>query len=288
TPHRRGGACGRTRSDPHRLRRADARLAEERLGPPRPGRVRAGRRRPGPRRREPPCGEPPAARAEPRRRLPRQDGTHSGRRRRRATRDGGSVKRRLPGGPVPYLAGRSVVRTLRQPAYVLPPILFPLALLAFNSAGLASATRLPGFPSRSFLPFILAVPFIQGALFATMNAGTDLARDIQSGFLTRLALTPVRQPALIAGHLAGVAVLGFLQACVYLAVGLAVGSPLRSGPAGAVVLLVLATLIAIGFGALGAFMALRTGSAESIQGLFPPLFVGLFISSLNAPRHPIA
>jgi hypothetical protein len=25
------------------------------------------------------------------------------------------------------------------------------------------------------------VPFIQGALFATMNAGTDLARDIQTG-----------------------------------------------------------------------------------------------------------
>jgi ABC-2 type transport system permease protein len=198
------------------------------------------------------------------------------------------VKQRLPGGPVPYLAGRSVVRTLRQPAYVLPPILFPLALLAFNSAGLASATRLPGFPSHSFLPFILAVPFIQGALFATMNAGTDLARDIQSGFLNRLALTPVRAPALIAGHLAGVAVLGFLQACVYLAVGLAVGSPLRSGPAGAVVLLALATLIAIGFGALGAFMALRTGSAESIQGLFPLLFVGLFISSMNAPRNLIA
>ena len=36
------------------------------------------------------------------------------------------------------------------------------------------------------------MPFIQGALFSTMNAGTDLARDIQTGFLNRLALTPMR------------------------------------------------------------------------------------------------
>ena len=188
-------------------------------------------------------------------------------------------------GQVGYLAARSVVRTLRQPAYVVPPLLFPLCLLAVNSAGLSPSTRLPGFPSSSFLPFALAVPFMQGALFATMNAGTDLARDIQTGFLNRLSLTPMRAPALIAGHLAGVTVMGFLQACVYLAVGLIAGSGLKAGPAGAVVLLFLATFVAAGFGALGAFMALRTGSGEAIQGLFPLLFVALFISSMNAPRH---
>ena len=45
---------------------------------------------------------------------------------------------------------------------------------------------------------------MQGALFAAMNAGTDLAHDIETGFLNRLALTPLRGPALIAGLLAGV------------------------------------------------------------------------------------
>jgi ABC-2 type transport system permease protein len=191
-------------------------------------------------------------------------------------------------GQVRYLAGRSVMRTLRQPAYVFPPLIFPIALLAVNSAGLQASTRLPGFPSGSFLPFALPVCFMQGALFATMNAGTDLARDIQTGFLNRLALTPMRAPALIAGHLAGVTTMGFLQACFYLAVGLAAGSGLDAGPGGAVVLLVLATLIAAGFGAVGAFLALRTGSAESVQGFFPLLFVGLFISSMNAPRNLMA
>jgi ABC-2 type transport system permease protein len=188
---------------------------------------------------------------------------------------------------VGHLARRSVVRTWRQPAHVIPPLVFPLALMAVNAGGLDAATQLPGFPADSFLAFALAVPFIQGALFATMNAGTDLAKDIQTGFLNRLSLTPMRSAALLAGQLAGVVVVGVVQAVVYLAVGLAVGTGIASGAAGAAVLLALATLVVLGFGAIGAFLALRTGTSEAVQGFFPVLFVFLFISSMNMPRNLI-
>jgi ABC-2 type transport system permease protein len=183
------------------------------------------------------------------------------------------------------LAGRSVVRTIRQPANVVAPLLFPLMLLAVNAGGLKAETGLPGFPTDSFLAFALAVPFMQGALFATMNAGTDLARDIQTGFLSRLSLTPMRRLAVLAGQLGGVVVMGFVQAVVYLAVGLVAGVHIESGPLGIVVLLVFAVFVALAFGALGAFAALRTGSGEAVQGLFPAFFVFLFISSMNIPRN---
>lgn len=183
------------------------------------------------------------------------------------------------------LARRSVVRTLRQPANVIGPLLFPMMLLAVNAGGLKAETRLPGFPTDSFVAFALAVPFMQGALFATMNAGTDLARDIQTGFLSRLSLTPMRRLAVLGGQLGGVVTLGLLQAVVYVAVGLAVGVRFASGPAGVLVLLVFAVFVAFAFGALGAFAALRTGSGEAVQGLFPVFFVFLFISSMNIPRN---
>jgi ABC-2 type transport system permease protein len=188
---------------------------------------------------------------------------------------------------VAHLAVRSIVRTSRQPANVIGSLAFPLALLAVNSGGLDAATRLDGFPTDSFVAFALAVPFIQGALFSTINAGADLARDIQTGFLNRLSLTPMRGSALLAGQLAGVVVMGVFQAVIYLAVGLAVGVELESGVAGAVVLLMLSGLIALGFGAIGTFIALRTGSGEAVQGFFPALFVFLFISSMNMPRDLI-
>jgi ABC-2 type transport system permease protein len=185
------------------------------------------------------------------------------------------------------LARRSVVRTLRQPANVVFPLVFPLLLLAVNSGGLQAATDLPGFPTDSFVAFALAIPFIQGALFATMNAGTDLARDVQTGFLNRLSLTPMRGIVVLLGQLGGVVALGVVQAAVYLTVGLAVGVRLASGPGGALVLFAFAILTSIGFGALGAFAALRTGSGEAVQSLFPVFFVFLFISSMNLPRDLI-
>jgi ABC-2 type transport system permease protein len=185
------------------------------------------------------------------------------------------------------LALRSVTRTWRQPASSIPPILFPISLMLVNAAGLDASTKLPGFPADSFLAFALAVPFIQGALFSTMNAGTDLARDIQTGFLNRLSLTSMRGSALLAGQLGGIVVLGLVQAVVYLAVGLATGVDFASGPLGVLVLLGFSVLVSIGFGALGAFLALRTGSGEAIQAFFPMLFVFLFLSSMNAPRNLI-
>jgi ABC-2 type transport system permease protein len=188
---------------------------------------------------------------------------------------------------VGHLAVRTVVRTARQPANVIGSLAFPLALLAVNSGGLDAGTSLARFPTDSFVAFALAVPFIQGALFSTINAGADLARDIQTGFLNRLSLTPMRGSALLAGQLAGVVVVGVFQALVYLVVGLAIGVELASGVAGAVVLLTLAGVIALGFGAIGTFIALRTGSGEAVQSFFPVLFVFLFISSMNMPRDLI-
>jgi len=185
------------------------------------------------------------------------------------------------------IARRSVVRTSRQPASVIPPLIFPIALMLVNAAGLQSSTDLAGFPTDSFLAFALAVPFIQGALFSTMNAGTDLARDVQTGFINRLSLTALRDWALLTGQLAGVVALGVVQAVFYLVVGLAAGVEIASGPAGVVVLLVYAAIVSLSFGALGAFLAFRTGSGEAIQALFPLLFVFLFISSMNTPRNLI-
>jgi ABC-2 type transport system permease protein len=188
---------------------------------------------------------------------------------------------------VANLGRRSVLRTSRQPASIFFALVFPMSLLVVNSGGLEAATLIPGFPTDSFLAFALAVPFVQGALFSTMNAGTDFARDIQTGFLNRLGLTPMHGAALIAGQLAGVATLGIVQAVFYLVAGIVIGVHLAAGFAGALVLLVLAGFYAIGFGAIGTLLALRTGSGEAIQGVFPLLFALLFVSSMNMPRDLI-
>jgi len=190
-------------------------------------------------------------------------------------------------GQAATLGRRAGGRTARQPADVIFPLIFPMFLLAVDSGGLRAATRLPGFPTDSFLAFALAIPFVQGALLATINANVEFARDIQTGFLNRLALTPVRGIVLLVGQLGGLITIAVVQAVFYLVVAVAFGIRLETGIGGAAMILLLEVAIALGFAALGSWAALRTGSTEAVQGLFPVFFVFLFLSSMNMPRNLI-
>jgi ABC-2 type transport system permease protein len=194
---------------------------------------------------------------------------------------GGSLER------VSEVARRSFLRTMRQPGTLFPSMIFPLFLLAVNTAGLDATTNIPGFPTDSYLTFALAIPFIQGGIFALLNAGTDLATDIETGFLNRLALTPLGGAALLAGTLGGALAVGVVQAGVYIAVGFAVGAGFAAGIGGIPVLIALSVAISFAFGCVGTFCALRVGNGEAMQSLFPIFFVFLFFSSMAMPRNLI-
>jgi ABC-2 type transport system permease protein len=97
-------------------------------------------------------------------------------------------------------------------------------------------------------------------------------------------MTPMQRAALLIGQLGGVMVVALISALIYLVVGFAAGMDFEAGPAGILALIVLALLISLAFAALGAFVGLRSGSGETVQGFFPLFFVLLFLSSMSLPR----
>jgi ABC-2 type transport system permease protein len=134
---------------------------------------------------------------------------------------------------------------------------------------------------------MFAIPFVHGALFTALNSAIELGRDIDTGFLNRLALTPARGVAIMLGNLAGGVALVLIQFAIYFAGGLALGADFAAGALGVPVLFALAALGAIAIGAAGMIVGLRSGSAEAVQGIFPLFFVALFLSSMNMPRNLI-
>ena len=169
------------------------------------------------------------------------------------------------------MARRSILQTLRQPAMVIPPVLFPLVLMGINVGGLDAATNIPGFPTDSYLDFAIAFPFIQGSLFASINAGSAVARDVETGFLNRLALTPMQRAAMLLGNLSGVMVVALISSLIYLAVGFAAGLHFETGVPGVLVLLVLALLIALAFASLGLVHRVADRLGRSGPGRLPAL-----------------
>ncbi len=188
---------------------------------------------------------------------------------------------------VGVLARRSIRGVLSTPAGWMPGIVMPLMLITINSSAMQSSTRIPGFPADRFLDFILVLTFMQAALFATSGAGLGLVRDIESGFLDRLALTPMRSGALVIAQIAGAVTVALLSSVLYVAIGLVFGVDFHAGALGIVVLLAISTWTAFSFASIGAWLALRSGESEALQGVFPLLFASLFLSTVNMPRELI-
>lgn len=184
------------------------------------------------------------------------------------------------------LGARSVKQTFRRTQLMAPILVFPTLLLAIQTGGAGSAVDLPQFPKvESFLAFLLAGAMIQSTLLAGNSGGIALAVDIEMGFTDRLLAAPISRFAIVLGRLAGTAALGVVTALWFISIGLIFGVSIAGGIPGAILVVVLTSLSAIAFGGLGAAVALRAGRASVVQGLFPLVFVILFLSSAFFPAN---
>jgi ABC-2 type transport system permease protein len=186
---------------------------------------------------------------------------------------------------VAELSRRSIKQAFRRPQFLAPIIIFPTLFLAINTGGAGRAVDLPQFPAvHGFLDFQLAGAMLQSTMLAGVSAAIALALDIEMGFIDRLVAAPVARSSFVLGRLGATGVLGLISGLWFLAIGLVFGAHIEGGVGGALVVLALVALNAIAFGTLGAALALNSGSASVAQGIFPIVFVILFLSSAFFPQ----
>jgi ABC-2 type transport system permease protein len=183
------------------------------------------------------------------------------------------------------LSRRAVRQAFRRPQFLAPIVIFPSLFLAVNTGGAGRAIDLPTFPEvHGFLDFQLAGAMVQSTMLAGVSAGISLALDIEIGFIDRLIAAPVRRSVIVLGRLVATMFLGALSALWFLGIGLIFGAHIQGGVAGFILVVVLVALCAGAFGSIGAALALKSGRASVVQGIFPLVFVILFLSSAYFPR----
>lgn len=182
------------------------------------------------------------------------------------------------------LGVRSIRQTFRRPQLLAPILVFPTLLLAIQVGGAGRAVDLPGFPDvNGFLDFMLAGAMLQSALLGATSGGIAFAVDIEMGFTDRLFAAPISRYSIVLGRLAGTTVLGVLNAIWFVGIGLIFGAQFEEGVLGVLVIIALVAFSATALGGIGTALALRTGNASILQGVFPLIFVALFLSSAFFP-----
>jgi ABC-type multidrug transport system permease subunit len=182
------------------------------------------------------------------------------------------------------LARRALVNAFRRPQLLAPLVVFPSLFLAVNVGGLGASRSLVGFPQvDGFLDYQLAAAILQSLLLGGVSSGIAVALDIEGGFFDRLAASPTPRMALVLGRVLAASVIAAIQVVYFLILGFAFGATVKGGVPGVLCVLLVGVVAGTGFGALGVLIALRARSASTVQGIFPLVFVVLFISSAFFP-----
>ncbi len=181
---------------------------------------------------------------------------------------------------------RSLVTSLRVPAAIIPNVAISVFFLFVYNAGLGSVGELPGFPGP-YLGFILPVAIISAAIGGAGSAGQALVRDIESGYFTKLLLTPARRLALVWGPMVAGAVILIVQVALVLALAMLLGLHTKTGALGLLAVIGFAFLWGMAFAGYAVFIALLTKNAAAAQAATLAFFPLIFLSTTFVPKEYI-
>jgi ABC-type multidrug transport system permease subunit len=179
---------------------------------------------------------------------------------------------------------RSLNEVLRVRGALLPATIAPVIFLLGMSGQFGRLTGLDGFPTDSYLSWILPVSCLQGAGFAGAATGANLARDIEQGWFDRLLVAPVPRPILVIGPILGAVTRSMVPATVVLVVGLSIGADLTGGVAGLIALYVTAAAFCATAGLWGVFMAVTFRTQQAGPLMQQGVFLAVFLSTAYTPE----
>lgn len=183
-----------------------------------------------------------------------------------------------------YLGIREVRLAVRTPAYLLPNILMPMIFFLILVGSLSTFAE--GFAGGiEYASFQLPVAII----FAVTggSAGLNLVTDIETGYFSKLLLTPTSRLVLILGAMGADFVRIVLQGLVIVAVGMAIGTTVETGVLGGLAMVGIASIWGLAYSAIGFAVALKTGSSQVVGSMWAFQFPLLFLAPTFAPKEAL-
>jgi ABC-2 family transporter len=179
---------------------------------------------------------------------------------------------------------RNVKHAFKNPALLVPSILFPLLFLTAFAGGLSSVSDVPGFDfPPGYTAFQYVFVLVQSAAFGGVFTGFAVAGDFESGFGRRLLLAAPRRTGIIAGYVGGAIVRFLVSGTVVTLAALVAGMHIDGNPAQLAGLLSLALLTNVTATLWGAGLALRFQTLQAGPLMQIPVFLILFMAPVYVP-----
>ena len=179
------------------------------------------------------------------------------------------------------VARRSVRSLGREPEAMAPALIIPTFFFVVNVGALESfVERSPGIDYRAFQIPVAIIFAVTG-----ISRASVLVTDIQTGYLDRMLVTPVRRTTLLFGMMVADVVLAVSLSLVVIAMGAVAGVRFGTGLAGLALLLGLSVAWSLAFTGFPYTVALRTGNPAAVNSSFLIFFPFAFLTPAYLPRE---
>jgi ABC-2 type transport system permease protein len=169
---------------------------------------------------------------------------------------------------------------IRNPILLFFSLFQPIIFLVLFTQLFSELANFPGFlPSGvSYLEFATAGIILQNAFGSSLQSGTSIVLDIDSGFLQKMLVTPVRRPAILLGRLTSDAFRVVIQSAIILLLSYLLGGYVVTGIAGVLLIFFTIAFFGLAWSGISLAIGLKTRSSETVFAIggfitFPLLFL---------------
>lgn len=100
-----------------------------------------------------------------------------------------------------YIYLRNFRAWVTQPGQILPAVAINVLFMIVFVAAFDNVSLLPGFPTDSYVTYLMPMIIVQAMIFSGIDAGFNLLTDDLSGYLNKLLLAPIYRISILLGVL---------------------------------------------------------------------------------------
>ena len=187
------------------------------------------------------------------------------------------------------VAWRSLHHFFRNPAYLLPSIMFPLFFFIAFAGGLSSVQNAPDFDySAGYTSFQFAFVCVQAAAFGGVFTGFSIAADFEFGFARRLLLAAPNRGGIVVGYVITAMVRAVFVLSIVFVAGLVSGMRFEGSLGDLAGLVALALAVSAVSTLLACGIAMRVRSMQAGPMMQMPVFIALFLAPVYVPLDLVA
>ncbi len=185
--------------------------------------------------------------------------------------------------PVVWMCHRNLTRFVRLPAILVPMIVMPVFFLVVFTSSFDGISRVDGYPTEKLINWVVAFALLQGAMFSGVGTAGTVANDIETGFMDRLLVSPVRRGIILVAPLTYTAIRAMIPVTLVTVLALAMDADLPGGILGIIVAFTGGIGGALVIGCFGLGVVLRTGDVRAMTVVQMTSFLVIFPSIGQVP-----